>query len=396
MKRLIVLALLASSAFAQYVVIPSSSYPALDAILNAKLAFTTGSGAPGGSCTYGKDVYTDTVTGNMSWCTATNVWTLMINASVAQTMTNKTVDGISPTIFTYLATISSDIQAQVTAKAPLASPALSGVPTVPTATLGTNTTQAASTAFVLANAGTGGSLLMSTGTGAPVSSCAAPTSSLLLEYVDTTNFDLWFCSATNSWKKVLSTTNSGVYVETGLAGTAPSNPASGSVTCYFSSVSLTQICLDTSGNAFTMVKGASAITANFLTNIDAAGIQHFAPITKSIAAFIFDGGGVALSGTLDACRVMDAAYTITGATLISDVSGSATVDVRTVAYSSYTGPSSASTITASAIPALASATKYQDTTLTGWNTAIPANTVVCFHLTSPATATWVMADLKGN
>lgn len=37
--------------------------------------------------------------------------------------------------------------------APLASPALSGVPTAPTATLGTNTTQIATTAFVLANGG---------------------------------------------------------------------------------------------------------------------------------------------------------------------------------------------------------------------------------------------------
>jgi hypothetical protein len=35
-------------------------------------------------------------------------------------------------------------------KAPLASPALTGTPTVPTATAGTNTTQAASTAFVAA------------------------------------------------------------------------------------------------------------------------------------------------------------------------------------------------------------------------------------------------------
>ncbi len=41
-------------------------------------------------------------------------------------------------------------------KAPLASPAFTGIPTVPTAAVGTNTTQAASTAFVLANAGSGG------------------------------------------------------------------------------------------------------------------------------------------------------------------------------------------------------------------------------------------------
>jgi hypothetical protein len=41
----------------------------------------------------------------------------------------------------------------------LASPALTGVPTAPTASLGTNTTQLATTAFVLANGGTGDVLL---------------------------------------------------------------------------------------------------------------------------------------------------------------------------------------------------------------------------------------------
>jgi hypothetical protein len=43
--------------------------------------------------------------------------------------------------------------AQITGAAPLASPALTGVPTAPTATVGTNTTQLATTAFVIANAG---------------------------------------------------------------------------------------------------------------------------------------------------------------------------------------------------------------------------------------------------
>jgi hypothetical protein len=46
---------------------------------------------------------------------------------------------------------------KLTALAPLASPALTGVPTVPTASPGTNTTQAASTAFVQAAVGGGGS-----------------------------------------------------------------------------------------------------------------------------------------------------------------------------------------------------------------------------------------------
>lgn len=42
-----------------------------------------------------------------------------------------------------------------TSRAPLASPGFTGIPTAPTATLGTNTTQLATTAFVLANVGSG-------------------------------------------------------------------------------------------------------------------------------------------------------------------------------------------------------------------------------------------------
>lgn len=60
----------------------------------------------------------------------------------------------------------SDVTNLVTdlaAKAPLASPALTGVPTVPTASVGTNTTQAASTAFVLANAGGAGTVTHTVG-----------------------------------------------------------------------------------------------------------------------------------------------------------------------------------------------------------------------------------------
>jgi hypothetical protein len=52
----------------------------------------------------------------------------------------------------YVTGVTSAIQTQLNAKAPLASPALTGTPTVPTAAPGTNTTQAASTAFVAAAA----------------------------------------------------------------------------------------------------------------------------------------------------------------------------------------------------------------------------------------------------
>lgn len=44
--------------------------------------------------------------------------------------------------------VGADIKTKLAAKAPLASPALTGTPTAPTAAPGTNTTQLATTAFV--------------------------------------------------------------------------------------------------------------------------------------------------------------------------------------------------------------------------------------------------------
>lgn len=145
--------------------------------------------------------------------------------------------------------------------------------------------------------------------------------------------------------------------------------------------------------------GTISISTGSMGPVGPTGPQGPGPTTNQNTrriAYAFDGGGSALSGTLDACQVSDFAMTITGVTLIADQSGSATVDVRTVAYSSYTGAASASTITASDTPALSTAIKYQDTTLTGWTTTLAANTVVCFHVTTPSTVTWLVVDVKGT
>jgi len=108
----------------------------------------------------------------------------------------------------------------------------------------------------------------------------------------------------------------------------------------------------------------------------------------------FDGGGSALTGTLTRCVNIYEAGTIQQAVLIADQSGSVTVDVKTVAQTSYTGPASASSITAAAIPALSSAVRFSDSTLTGWTTSLSANTVACFVMSSPTTVQWVNATIK--
>lgn len=61
-----------------------------------------------------------------------------------------------------------------TEKAQLASPALTGVPTAPTAALGTNTTQVATTAFALANGVPTGTIIDFAGTTAPTGFLACP------------------------------------------------------------------------------------------------------------------------------------------------------------------------------------------------------------------------------
>lgn len=66
--------------------------------------------------------------------------------NVTATLTASSVE------FNYLAGVTSLIQVQINAKAPSASPALTGIPTAPTAVPGTASNQVATTAFVSAQA----------------------------------------------------------------------------------------------------------------------------------------------------------------------------------------------------------------------------------------------------
>ena len=68
------------------------------------------------------------------------------------------ISTLSGTVTTLSGTVTS-VQSELNNKAPLASPSLTGVPTAPTASAGTNTTQIATTAFVqeaLSGVGSGG------------------------------------------------------------------------------------------------------------------------------------------------------------------------------------------------------------------------------------------------
>jgi len=84
--------------------------------------------------------------------------------------------------------------------------------------------------------------------------------------------------------------------------------------------------------------------------------------------------------------------TITKATLLCDQTGSIVVDAWVDTYANYP-PTVADTITASAPMTISSAVKSQDTTLTGWTTALTAGSIIRFNVNSASTVTRCLISL---
>jgi hypothetical protein len=112
------------------------------------------------------------VTADVTDITSTAAELNILDGVTASAAELNALDGITSTVteLNYTDGVTSAIQTQMDAKAPLASPTFTGVPAVPTATVGTDTTQAASTAFVLANAGGGVTVISETVVSTAVSS----------------------------------------------------------------------------------------------------------------------------------------------------------------------------------------------------------------------------------
>lgn len=105
----------------------------------------------------------------------------------------------------------------------------------------------------------------------------------------------------------------------------------------------------------------------------------------STVNFMIDGGGAPLTTGLKGLIITDFAFDIQQVTLLGDVSGTATVDVRRTTYAAYNGtthPGAGDSIVASAVPTLTTAIKYQDGALAGWSKSIAVGDVLAFNLSS--------------
>lgn len=114
-----------------------------------------------------------------------------------------------------------------------------------------------------------------------------------------------------------------------------------------------------------------------------------------IMNLVIDGGGSAITTGVKLDVFIPNAITLTQATLLADQSGSIVLDLWVDSYANYP-PTVADTITASAKPTLSSAIKSQDSTLTGWTTAIAAGSSLRVNVDSATTVTRVVLALKYN
>lgn len=112
-------------------------------------------------------------------------------------------------------------------------------------------------------------------------------------------------------------------------------------------------------------------------------------------AFIIDGGGSAITTGIKGDLEIPFGCTITRATLLADQSGSIVIDIWMDTYANYP-PTGADSITASAKPTISTALKSQDSTLTGWTTAIPAGNTLRFNVDSAATITRCTLSLRAT
>jgi hypothetical protein len=112
--------------------------------------------------------------------------------------------------------------------------------------------------------------------------------------------------------------------------------------------------------------------------------------------FVIDGGGAPLSTGVKGFVEVPFDCTIVRGTLLADVSGSVVVDIFKSSYAAFdppTTPASGNKITGSAPLTISAAKKAQDTTLTGWSTALLAGDILAFNVNSAATVTRVTVAL---
>lgn len=108
--------------------------------------------------------------------------------------------------------------------------------------------------------------------------------------------------------------------------------------------------------------------------------------------FIIDGGGSALT-TGDKGEIVLPACTIVAVRLLADQSTTTVIDLWKGTYADHP-QADGDSITASAVPTISGASKSEDTTLTGWTTAVAEGDQITANVDSTDNATRITIALK--
>jgi hypothetical protein len=122
------------------------------------------------------------------------------------------------------------------------------------------------------------------------------------------------------------------------------------------------------------------------------GLRVTAAVRTMQVGITIDGGGSVPSTGVKGYKTVPVTGTITGVRMLADQAGSAVIDIWKDTYANYP-PTNADSITAAATPTISAADKSEDTTLTGWTTAVTAGDVLGFNLDSITTITRVTLEL---
>lgn len=140
---------------------------------------------------------------------------------------------------------------------------------------------------------------------------------------------------------------------------------------------------------------ADASTAGATGKVADAGHKHSRLSERALYEFVIDGGGSAITTGIKGDLYVPDAFTITGVVMLADQSGSIVVDIWNDTYANYPPTDADSLPGAGTPPTISSTTKSKDTTLTSWDTTVPADSTLRFNVDSATTITRVVVAIYG-
>lgn len=168
-----------------------------------------------------------------------------------------------------------------------------------------------------------------------------------------------------------------------LVSTATAAVSSGAITN--TEVSASAAIVDTK---LATISTAGKVSGAALTGLASvpSGAGSLPNVNMGVGEFCFNIGTVEtyMSTGIKGDIRFPYAVTITGVYLFANTSGSLVIDLWKDTYANFP-PTVADTICASAKPTLSSASKYTDTTLSGWTTSVTAGDIIRVNVDSATT-----------